>query len=241
MDGMASLAPTALIDCDPGQSMIGPPATIGAALPDGSVWVRFVGSTSPQGHLLQTVSGIKRLTELALASGSRKVVLDSCGLVAGALAAEFQFGVLDLVRPTHIVALQRGLELEGLLDGFSHAAHIHRLMVSKAVAPRTPSQRQAYRGERFRQYFHAAQVQNLSLKGRGRHGIIPTEPTERYYRNLLVALCDSDGFVLVLGIIAAVDPERDCLILNAPPFDADQAASIQFGSIRLETSGQQIG
>ncbi|MEN6473495.1 MAG: Clp1/GlmU family protein [Syntrophaceae bacterium] len=237
---LAALAPAALIDCDPGQSVIGPPATVGALLPDGSMRLRFVGATSPRGHLLQTVSGIKRLTDLALAAGARKVVLDSSGLVSGALAAEFQFGVLDLVRPTHIIALQRGLELEGLLASFMEATHILRLMASKAVAPRTPNQRQAYRRERFRRYFQTAHTQDLSIEGRGRHGKVPVELTTGHCRNLLVALCSSDGFVLVLGIIEAVDQERDCLALYAPPFDADRVVSIQFGSIKLEQSGQEM-
>jgi len=239
-DKLAALAPTALIDCDPGQSVIGPPATIGALLPDRSVRLRFVGATSPQGHLLQTTIGIKRLTDLTLSAGARKVILDSCGLVTGSLAAEFQFGVLDLVRPTHIVALRHGLELEDLLANFSHTTHIQRLHVSTAVRPRTPNQRQAYRSQRFRQYFQAAQMQNIPVQILGRHGMVPVELTARYCHNLLVALCDGDGFVLVLGIIESIDRERGTFGLYAPAFDADHVASIQFGSLKLDTSGQEI-
>jgi len=236
---LGPLAPTAFIDCDPGQSIIGPPATVGGKLADGEIRLRFVGSTSPQGHLLQTVSGIKKLTEWALERGARKLILDSSGFVTGAGATEFQFQAIDLVRPTHIVTFQRGLELESVLANLSASLQIHRLMVSKAIIPRTVAQRQAYRRERFRHYFQNASLQELAMEGLGVHGMVPEELADRT-RQLLVALCDSEAFVIMLGIVEAIDPEKGRITLNSPPFDAQQVRSIQFGSLRLDRSGREL-
>ncbi len=238
---LAALGPAALLDGDPGQSAVGPPATLGVQLPDGSVCLNFVGATSPRGHLPRTVTGIKHLTQRALDRGARKVVLDSCGLVSGAQAAALHLGVLELVRPTHIIALQRGRELEGLLAGFRGAAPIHRLGVSPAVSQRTPRQRRAYRRERFRQYLQAACTQDLDLAGLSRHGGLPAELTAAKDLHRLVALSDPDGCVLVLGIIEGVDRELGHMALTAPPFDAGRVAAIQCGALRLDRSGREIG
>jgi len=232
------VSPAALIDWDPGQSVIGPPATIGASLADGMRCLGFVGSTSPQGHLLQTVCGIRKLVDWSLQQGMRKVVLDSCGFVAGKGAHEFQFQVIDLVRPTHIVAIQRELELEELLSNFAMST-IHRLAVSSAVSPRTIAQRQEYRRQRFRQYFQGAQACALNLNGLGIHGMVPEDFDLRTCRNVLVALCGQDAFVLVLGIIEEIDSEKGTMALFSPPFDVRQVRSIQLGSIRLDRSGRE--
>jgi polynucleotide 5'-kinase involved in rRNA processing len=62
---------SAFLDCDTGQSTIGPPGTVGLALyRDGNrdpfrTALRFVGSTSPSGHLIQEMAGASRLLQLA--------------------------------------------------------------------------------------------------------------------------------------------------------------------------------
>ena len=46
--------------------------------------------------------------------------------------------------------------------------------------------------------------------------------------------------VIFTGIIESIDRERGTFGLYAPAFDADHVASIQFGSLKLDTSGQEI-
>src|SRR5437773_5789241 len=67
-----------VVDADLGQSDIGPPTTVGLGrlcppverLADAEVLgLYFVGSTSPQGHLLPTVLGTRMMTEKALRLG----------------------------------------------------------------------------------------------------------------------------------------------------------------------------
>jgi len=93
-------AQTAYVDCDTGQSRIGPPTTEGMALSSGPTYIRFVGSTSPGGHFIQTLTAAKRLVEKA--AGARVTVIDSPGLVAGRVGAEFQFHMIDRTCGVHI-------------------------------------------------------------------------------------------------------------------------------------------
>ena len=79
-----------VVDADLGQSDIGPPTTVGLGrlcppverLADAEVLgLYFVGSTSPQGHLLPTVLGTRMMTEKALRLGLDRVIVDTSGLV----------------------------------------------------------------------------------------------------------------------------------------------------------------
>ncbi|RMD57850.1 MAG: hypothetical protein D6828_03285, partial [Nitrospirae bacterium] len=72
----------ALLDTDPGQSIVGPPATEGVFIPKRYAYINrdelpllkpnymtFVGSTSPVGHLLQCVVGARKLLDRTLYRG----------------------------------------------------------------------------------------------------------------------------------------------------------------------------
>jgi len=237
---------TARVDCDPGQSVFGPPASLSVAWEpwDGSslLALRFVGSTSPSRHLLQTLTGVKRLSERAFEEGAQKVVFDSCGYMDTGAGREFHFQTLDLVEPDHLVALQRGNEMESLLANFTRRARprLHRLATSTAAMGRSPVQRQFYRRQKFDRYFKDASPQMLPLDGMGFHGMVPPLGAPGSHRHLLIALCDRRGFVVVLGIIEELDLVGGCLRLYSPPFESSQIASVQFGSIRLDRSGQEL-
>ncbi|MDI6718980.1 MAG: Clp1/GlmU family protein [Methanomicrobiales archaeon] len=228
--------PTAFIDCDMGQSGIGPPATVGMRVHPGGEHLRFVGSTSPSGHLLQTLAAEKRLLERALALGAAKVIVDSSGFAFGSVPEEFQFQTIDLLQPDHLVAIQRGEELEDLLDNFRRhpAMRIHRLAPSFAVVERGREQRRAYRERLFREYFRDARIQEIPLAALGVHGRVPVGGAADTERGLLVGLNDAENFLLALGILEDWKPEERTLTVFAPPYERDSLATIQFGSLRLD-------
>jgi len=229
---------TAYVDCDTGQSRLGPPTTEGMALyPDPSKpFLRFVGSTSPGGHFIQTLTGAKRLVEKAGECGARTTVIDSPGLVAGGVGIEFQFQMIDLLRPTRIVALQRGRELERLLANFARhpGIVIHRLPVSPAVVTRPAAGRRRYREEQFASYFADAKSQEVSLRRLGLQGRVPDMRNPRGAAGRLVSLNDAENFVLALGIVENLDSRERLLEVVAPPFDPAAVASVRFGSISLD-------
>lgn len=241
-EALAVDQPTASIDCDPGQSSIGPPACIGmhqvaaSGLAVGPPVLSFVGSLSPTGHLLQNLCGAKKLFDKALAAGCGAVVIDSSGFVMGDIAREFQFNVIDLIRPAFLVAFERDDELEPLLRNFEGSSDIHiwRMPVPCAVRERSPLARQAHRTERFRQYFRDAETRRVRISGKGLHGAVPDFREPGTYENLLIALCGPENFVSALALVRAYSPKGKALEVFAPPFDGRGVSTIQFGSLYLD-------
>lgn len=139
------------IDGDPGQSLIGPPATVGSALlsrprgrtrtagkrPTGDragsvrgasfpekqaqeIRLRFVGGVSPVRHLLQMTVGIGGLARAARRDHPEAhIVVDSCGFVAGPVAEEFQYSLIDLLRPDILAVLERGSAVHRIAASFA--------------------------------------------------------------------------------------------------------------------------
>lgn len=151
-----------IVDADVGQSWIGPPTTVGMKMVDGEPAPAlfpdsfyFVGSVSPERHLLQTAVGVKRMVESAISSGAELVVIDTTGLVDGAAGRALKSSKVDLIRPDHIVCFQRASELEALIKGFepSSGCRIHRLEPSRSVRKKSQNSRRMYRQKQFQRYF----------------------------------------------------------------------------------------
>jgi len=238
---------TAYIDCDPGQSVIGPPTTVGMeiyeskVLSDSKQYLMFTGSTSPKGHLLQNLTSIKCLVDFANKSGVQRLVIDSSGFVLGGIAQEFQYNVIQLIKPDFIVAFQREDELEGILKNFNkyRQLKIFRFTVSEHVRQRTSLERQIYREEKFRGYFKVVQENKINIDDYGFHGRIPG-PGILKQKNRLFSLNDDIGFVVALGIVKEVDTENKTIIFFSLPFDMEKVSNIQIGDIFLEPSGREI-
>jgi len=164
-----------LVDGDIGQSSIGPPATVGLAIvspnrpltPNPSpLTMYFVGSTSPPGHFLPLILGTQALVREAIARGADIVLVDTTGLVSGAVAASLKWHKVQAIRPQYLLALQREDELEPLLRLIHGQAgpELHRLPVSSRVARRGHAARRAYREERSREYFASALRHDLEWR-----------------------------------------------------------------------------
>ena len=168
--------PTAIVDGDMGQSEIGPPTTISLGLVESPIQAMsdlkprsmyFVGSTSPVGHLLETAVGAKKMVEKAASSGSRLVITDTTGLVAGAMGRRLKTHKIELLAPRHIITLQRSDEAEHFLRFFDTWADstIHRLPVSPSARPKSQAFRTQRRAVRFQEYFREGRAQQLPLEG----------------------------------------------------------------------------
>jgi polynucleotide 5'-hydroxyl-kinase GRC3/NOL9 len=173
--GLEAGVSTAIVDGDIGQSEIGPPTTIGLGLVDSPIQTMsdlqpralyFVGSTSPVGLLLPTATGDKKLTEAAQALGRELVIVDTTGLVRGVLGRRLKTNKIELLRPRHIVALQRAGEAEQFLRFFDTWAEctVHRLVPSRDVHPKSQGLRSQRRAIRFQEYFRGAQVHDIPLE-----------------------------------------------------------------------------
>ena len=116
----------AYLDADVSQKTVGPPGTVGLKHirePDDLTHDRmaeadaigFVGSTSPQDHLLPLVGALARLRERAHDEGAELVVVDTGGEVSGIRGQLVKYYKVDTLEPDLVVALQRGEELEPIV------------------------------------------------------------------------------------------------------------------------------
>ena len=160
----------AYVDGDLGQKTVGPPGTvamkrIGSAddltldrLADADA-LSFVGSFSPQGHLLPLVTGIARLHDQALADGADLVVVDTSGMVSGIYGQLVKYHKVELLQPDLVVGLQRGEELApvlGVIERF-FSVDVVSLGVHPSVVPTSVEQRAEHRQQAMARYFRGAQ------------------------------------------------------------------------------------
>ncbi|HDY66461.1 hypothetical protein LCGC14_1404130 [marine sediment metagenome] len=163
-----------IIDGDVGQSIIGPPTTIGLAFIKSAIkflhsiqpdLMFFVGSTSPIGHLLPTVVGMKKLLEKSIQNGMDITIINTTGLVSGQVAWELKYQKINLINPKHIIAIQRFREIEDILRPYKDKTQlrIHRLAVHEKVKHKSQEQRRLYREQRFKEYFRLSKEQEIHL------------------------------------------------------------------------------
>jgi len=230
----------AFLDGDPGQSTLGPPTTLTLAyditgddgpFPASPSRRYFVGSTTPQGHMLPTLVGAARLVEAARQAGAQAIVYDTSGLVdpvQGGLA--LKSAKIDLLRPGVIFALQHERELEPLLLPLrrSQRARVVDLLPSAAVIPRDSTTRREHRARQFACYFAGARRLEV---GWTKVAVLPA-PKFRLHR--LAALEDRDGFTLALGIVVAIDRASKQATLLTPSHSLAGVNALRLGDILLD-------
>lgn len=161
-----------LIDADVGQSEIGPPGTIGLALPQNPAdspadWrpaaLAFVGATNPVGRLLDVVVGVRRLADEARRRGAESVIVDTSGMISGQVAIKLKLAKLEVLQPDVILALRRGRELDALLRVVPAAcrATVFPLAPAEAARVKPTALRRARRAARFAQYLKEARLHEI--------------------------------------------------------------------------------
>ncbi len=214
--------PVGLIDLDLGQSHVGPPAALGlAAFPphfpgDDPLFpeeLYFIGQTSPVAAVLEVVVGARVLADAALARGLTRLVVNTSGLISGGAALRLKRAQAELLRPTLLVAVERGDELTPLLRAVGEVAPLVRLPVSPRAVARSPEVRRLYREERFRDYFRAARELILPFGGVQLRGNFFGEG-RRLNRRERQEWAGRLGVPVLTGEIS---PQRLLLLLSAAP------------------------
>jgi polynucleotide 5'-hydroxyl-kinase GRC3/NOL9 len=260
----AGKLPAAIVDADVGQSTIGPPTTVALAflqeklisefridsLPSHGLF--FVGSVSPSGHLLQILVGTRRLVDTAIRAGAGSVLVDTTGLIDQGPGFQLKLRKIELLGPRHLVALQRGKELEPLLSVVAGrpGLRIHRLEVSPSARARTPAERARYRADRFAGYFakaHTLAIETERLMilappgGRLRvrtGGVSPLLQASmlrgKDLLGLLVGLHDSANETLGLGVLEQVSQDCSHIYIRTPLLEEAAIRILQLGSSYLD-------
>lgn len=170
-----------IVDVDMGQSDLGPPTTMGMVVIDKPIksleevsvdTLYFVGSTSPLNYFLPTICGTKKLIDEGKKKGAEIIIVDTTGLVKGNPGRTLKENMIDIISPSHIVALQREDELEHILKNINLSGRIivHRLSPCTEVKRKTYFLRREAREEKYRKYFKKASslkinLANLDIKG----------------------------------------------------------------------------
>jgi len=163
-----------IVDVDMGQSDLGPPTTMGLVLinkPTKSLkefstdCLYFIGSTSPLNYFLPTICGTKKLIDEGKKKGAEIVIVDTTGLVKGNPGRTLKENMIDIISPSHIIALQRRDELEHILKNINltDGIIIHRLSPCTEVRRKTYFHRREAREEKFRKYFRQSSSIKISL------------------------------------------------------------------------------
>jgi polynucleotide 5'-hydroxyl-kinase GRC3/NOL9 len=262
--------PVAIVDADIGQSTIGPPTAISLAAlkengtPDfriDSLLCRglfFVGSYSPPGHLLQILVGTKRLVDTAIRSGVGTVLVDTTGLIDQGPGFQLKLRKIELLGPRHLVAIQRGRELEPLLAVAAGrtGVRIHRLEVSPSARVRAPAERARYRSDRFAAYFAGAQSLTLEAEqliilappggraGAKIGGMSPLLQPHMLRREdligLLMGLHDSANETIGLGICENSSRDNRHIYVRTPVAATAAIRILQLGNVYLDDRGERV-
>ena len=170
-----------IVDCDIGQSDIGPPTTIGLGVLDRQVAfldevhpvsAYFVGSTSPAGHLLPMVVGTAKLVSDAKCM-SDVILIDTPGMVYGGPARAYQLYAVEAIKPDVIAAFQRADELKHLTKQLKALGYeVIELPASPWVKQRDRGDRRMLRERAFYNYFtkrgvvkHTLSLERISIIG----------------------------------------------------------------------------
>ncbi len=233
----------AFLDGDLGQKSVGPPATVCLkhirAREDleperlsSLDALAFVGSTSPQGHLLPLVTGIARLLRRAREEGSDLVVIDTSGMVTGIYGQLVKFHKVEMLEPDLVVGLRRGQELDPVLGVIQRffSTEVVSLGVHPDVRTTSVEQRAENRTQAMRRYFDG-HLQRFRIKRTVFMPALPPLFDLAHLDRLLVGLSDGAGHYTGVGHLEH-SPEEGLLRLISPVAEAPRA--LRLGSVRLE-------
>lgn len=238
------------VDADVGQSTIGPPTCVGLKLCQGldkvdaeSVAVAdelaFVGSTSPEGHLLPQVASTARLVDHARAAGCELIIVDTSALISGVYAELLKYYKMDLIRPSSVVGFQRGMELDPILGVVSRffPVDLAVLKVETEVVERSAEERLSAREERLASYFQPP-LSRWRVKTTVFMPAIPPETDLAKLDGLVVGLEDGTGTCKGIGLL---EYDKDEDVLRMVSTLTEGAKGLRLGSIRITSVGKMLG
>lgn len=247
---VAAGTPSALIDADIDISTVGPPTTVGLRMLAGgdevtAATVRsadalgFVGALNPRQHLLPLVMGVARVVNRAREQGARLIVVDTTGFVAGVYGQWLNFHVMDAAHPDHVVAFERGGEMEPLIGVAQRFTSADVLELDSTLAMETLSveDRMTARESRFASYFGES-----ASRWRVKPTVfLPTVPPEfdlALLDGLVVGMEDGKGMCRGIGLLE-YDGDEKILRMVSPVTEG--VRGLRLGSVKVSRDGRSRG
>ncbi len=228
----------AYVDADVGQTTVGPPACVGLK------WVRsqadlevlaqsddlrFVGSITPEGVVLQQVVATAAMVDAAR-SEADLIVVDTTGTISGVVGQTLKYHKMELCQPDVVVALQRGGEMEplvGMLRRF-FSARVEVTGVDPDVVPVSAEQRRAHRTKAFQQAFQPP-LQRWRVRPTVFAPTLPAGLDLRRLDHMLVGIQDAAGGCQGLGVLEAAEDA-----LRVVTNSGEDMRGLRLGSLRID-------
>ena len=241
----ASSGSVGIIDADVGQSHIGPPTTVGWAIVDktpvdfcqlSADGISFVGDITPVGHLLQLTAAIVQ-TVRQVSKVANSVIIDTPGLINGPAAEALWWTVQRLVQPELILAVQRDNELSGILTGLEGLdLRVQLVSCPSQIQLKSPNYRRDYRQGQFEKYFKNSCLYTINLNDLA----VQTgwNSSREDLAGRLVALIDSKGLCLAVGLIKEWQNDSKIAVVRIPQLDTRQISCIAIGDLTIEIANE---
>ncbi|HYB83815.1 MAG TPA: Clp1/GlmU family protein [archaeon] len=233
-----------VIDADIGQADMGPPTTIGSAVPTRPIISLqelrpdrrlFIGTISPSGVEQKLISGIQRL----MATGSKMLtIINTDGWVSDFAAILYKINLLTQLQPDLVLGLTYSNEIEPILGGVRF--HSMKVAAAKDALERSRVDRRFIRADAYRRSLEGAITRRVSLEV---PLILPaglrqvSRSDRRVLNNLIVGILDEEGYLAQIGILMGIDDEGAWIYSR----QAEAPRTVEVGRVKLSTSGSEIG
>jgi len=160
-----------VVDADTGQSIIGPPTTIGLGVVEKPIPLLshvqlydalFIGLTSPAGLFHRSVTATKLMADLAENIGCKKIIVDTTGWVSGE-GRDLKIFKTLVLQPDLVVFIDRG-ELKALskiLGNFTEIIHVEPAITLRA---RSRDERRSIRSDLYSRFFKNATEKEIPVE-----------------------------------------------------------------------------
>jgi polynucleotide 5'-hydroxyl-kinase GRC3/NOL9 len=234
-----------IIDADIGQADIGPPTTVGCAVPTGYASslvgmspsaLLFVGHTSPGQVQSKLIKCVKRLSDNAKQS---LIIINTDGWVLDPEAVAYKVELIQTIRPDIVLGIEAGRELESVLS--LTATRSMRVQASTTRFLRSQGDRRQLRTSSYRRFLDGGNVRIHSLRAThvklpdGRSVISRAQAPQ--LGNLIVGFLDEENHLRQIGVLLTIENES----LKIYSRTVDNFASIEVGYVKLSTGGVELG
>ena len=163
---IAKRRPVGFLDVDLGQSTIGPPGTIGAAVyhrfdengdAEGqatSTAITFIGSFASNVYQTEIMTAVQKMLDFLRHHQCRDIIIDTTGLIFGTAGLQLKLNKIACIKPHHLILIDDGKNYSIFGDLYANAQDmvIHAIQKNLDIIPRSIELRRRYRLEKIRKY-----------------------------------------------------------------------------------------
>lgn len=203
----------ALLDTDPGQKQVGPPACVTLGHPAGPDMVltalAFIGTLEPLHGWNRLITGA---TGLADRTRADLLVINTCGLLRGP-GRRLKRALIAALQPDLLVAISNDPGLDAVLADHPGLPAL-RLLRAPQARRKTDGERRMLRQTAFRSYFAQSPVWPLPTAGLRAE---PAAGDEEPQSGRLLALADAQGRDMVVAAVVQQDAPGTPLVRAPRP------------------------